>query len=80
MGNDTSGGSETKLPHNTPRQTALEKNDASNFEKGPPYDIKGGHPITKDMPSQEYKSMPMKPASEGSKPLDIPAPFTIKGA
>lgn len=65
--------------HRTTRDIALEKNDAKNFEEGPAYDIKGGHPVTKDMPSQEYKPLPMRSPNDKA-PLDIPAPFSIKGA
>jgi len=81
MADDTkqTGLASEKLSHRTPRQTAMEKNDAKNFDEGPPYDIKAGHPITKEMPSQDYKEKVMQSGGD-AKPLDIPAPFTIKGA
>ncbi len=69
----------SNVPHTTPRNTAVERNDASNFNEGPAYDVLGGHPVTKDMPSQEYKATPMKEARE-SEPKHQPSPFTIKGA
>ncbi len=66
------------LPHNSSRKTALEKNDSKNFMEGPAYDVTGGHPITKDMPSQQYKELPM-PAAPSANPMNIATPFTIKG-
>lgn len=65
------------LPHNSSRKTALEQNDSKNFMEGPEYDVTGGHPVTKAMPSQTYKAQTM-PASPDAKPMGIPAPFTIK--
>lgn len=62
----------------TPRTRAEEMNDSQHFEDGPKYDVQHGHPITKDMPVQEYTETRMtEKAAVG--PKDIPAPFTIKG-
>jgi hypothetical protein len=81
MADDTKKGSlaSEQLSHRTPRQTAMEKNDPANFDEGPAYDIRHGHPITKEQPTQDYKPLELKQPGE-AKPLDIPAPFTIKGA
>jgi len=65
----------------TPRSIAEKQNSSAGFqsENDPPYDPAHGHPITKDMPKQEYREPPMKQAGSGT-PVEIPAPFTIKGA
>jgi hypothetical protein len=68
------------LDHRSPRKTAMERNDAKNFDEGPPYDVTHGHPITKEIPSQDYKAMAIKPASDTKPVSDLSSPFTIKGA
>jgi hypothetical protein len=59
------------------RKVALTRNDAKNFQEGPAYDASGGHPITKDLPKQEFKALQMPEPKQP--PAGPPAPFTIKG-
>lgn len=81
MADDTHGGKDnSENPNRTSRTIAKSVNEAKNFDEGPAYDIKGGHPITKTMPSQEYKPMPVKSATETKPVSDNSAPFTIKGS
>ncbi len=81
MADDTHGGKDNSdNPNRTSRTIAKERNEAKNFDEGPAYDIKGGHPITKDMPSQEYKPMAVKQATDSKPVSDTSAPFTIKGS
>jgi len=61
----------------TPRTIAEKKGtDPAGFVEGPAYDVKGGHPITKQMPEQTYKAQTMK-APVGGTPMEIPAPFAV---
>lgn len=50
--------------------------DPEGFKEDPPYDMQGGHPVTKDLPKGEYKEAEMKEAG-GAKPLDVAVPFTL---
>lgn len=50
--------------------------DPEGFKEDPPYDMKGGHPITKDFPEGKYAERPMS-APGGAKPLDADVPFTL---
>lgn len=64
----------------TSRSIAEQKNDARNFTADPEggYFPQGGHPVTKDLPKQEYKEAEMT-GGGNAKPLDTAVPFTIKG-
>lgn len=62
----------------TARSIAIEKGtDPAGFKESVPYDVTHGHPITKQMASQEYQEPKMK-APQGGQPVsDKAAPFSI---
>jgi len=63
----------------TGRTIAEEKNDSRNFTADPEagYFPQGGHPVTQDLPKQEYSEREMKQGGN-AKPIDVKTPFTIK--
>ena len=63
----------------TSRTVAEELNEPQHFEDDPKYDAQHGHPVTKDMPVQEYKEVQLTERAPTG-PKDIPPPFTIQGA
>lgn len=63
----------------TPRSRAEEIGaDPAGFKEGPPYDVAGGHPITKAQPEQRYEDAASAALpTAGAKSAGISAPFTI---
>lgn len=60
----------------TPRTIAEKVNDSGNFTEGPAYDAQTGLPSS--IPTGgKYKALDLKP-NTSAKPMDIPAPFTVK--
>lgn len=69
-----------KLPHLSPRKVASERTDGQAFTEGPEYDVMHGHPVTKQMPRQEYKPAELKAGGSAAPKSDTSAPFALKGA
>lgn len=72
-------GAKGPVSSQTGRTIAEKKNDPKSFVDGPAYDYQHGHPITAASPAQAYKPVEM-PAKAATGPVDMPAPFTVKGA
>lgn len=63
------------------RTVAMEKGtNAKGFSDSPGYSVAGGHPIGDGLTDQHYAEAKPEVDSGGAKPIEGPAPFTIKGA